>query len=78
MTPEPRPVVTSPTSDFASRVMARSPSPAANDRIERAAQAAYEAHHIGITDAFWADLPDWRRERWRWAARAVLMATASK
>jgi hypothetical protein len=40
--------------------------------LEQAAQAAYEAHHAEMFDIAWNDMPDWKKERWRWAAKAVL------
>ncbi|MGI8406605.1 MAG: hypothetical protein ACR2OE_17900 [Thermomicrobiales bacterium] len=43
-----------------------------HDLIERAAEAAYTAHHRGIDDIAWKDMPDWMKESWRYAARAVI------
>lgn len=43
-----------------------------NNLIERAAQAAYEAHHAEMFDIAWNDMPDWMKVRWRLAAQAVL------
>ncbi len=40
--------------------------------LERAAEAAYAAHHEGMDDIAWQDMPDWMKERWRWAAKAVI------
>lgn len=40
--------------------------------LERAAEAAYSAHHRDMFDIAWKDMPDWKKERWRWAAQAVL------
>ncbi len=43
-----------------------------NRLIEQAAEAAYNAHHRDMFDIAWKDMPDWKKERWRWAAKAVI------
>lgn len=40
--------------------------------LERAAEAAYCAHHAEMFDIAWNDMPDWMKHRWRLAAQAVL------
>lgn len=46
--------------------------------IERAAEAAYCAHHEGIYDITWNEMQDWQKERWRRAAQAVIDMVASR
>lgn len=67
--------VTDIDSDLARAVM--HPNGETGPGIDRLAQAAYEAHHIGLCGEQWNDLPDASRERWRWAVRNIFRVARS-